>query len=156
MLPSDRAVFRLPRSAVVFPLMLFILVTPLATFRPYLVVLFAVPVAALIYTVVTRTVADGQELRVYTLLGRRVILWADLDGFEFRGPRWAIAVTLGGKRIRLPMVRPRDLAHLAAVSGGRLNLEPAADPEEVSGSEDVVAVDEQLRADEGNPADKSE
>lgn len=120
--PPDRAVFRLPFSAVAFPVLLFIITTPLATTLPILHLLFVLPVLALVYVLWTRTVADAHTLKVYTLLGRRTIAWADLDGFEFRGPRWAIAVTLDGKRVRLPMIRPRDLPALAAVSGGRLSL----------------------------------
>ncbi len=70
---------------------------------------------------------------------RRQIAWADLDGFEFQGQRWAIAVTLDGRRIRLPMVRPRDLRRLAEVSGGRLYLgADAADAAEQAADESAA------------------
>lgn len=132
--PRQRAVFRLPWVSVVFPFLLFICVTPLATFRPWLLWLYVIPVLALVYVVVTRTVADATSIATRGLAGHRRIRWDDLDGFEFQGPRWALAVTQAGGRIRLPMVRPRDLPVLAEVSGGRLTLGTPV-PAETSGAE---------------------
>ena len=120
--PRQRAVFRLPWISVVFPFLLFICVTPLATFRPWLLWLYVIPLLALVYVVLTRTVADATSIATRGLVGGHRINWDDLDGFEFQGPRWALAVTQTGSRIRLPMVRPRDLPVLAQVSGGRLTL----------------------------------
>lgn len=117
-----RAVFRLPVPALVFPLLLFICATPLASYRVWFLPLYLMPVGALAYVLVTRTTADRQAIVARTLLGNRASTWAELAGFEFHGPRWAIAVTGDGRRFRLPMVRPRDLPMLAAVSGGWLNL----------------------------------
>ncbi|WP_196073103.1 PH domain-containing protein [Nakamurella alba] len=124
----DRAVFRLPLVSLAFPVLLFVCATPLATVRVWLLWVYLAPVLAVFYVLLTRTTVTPESITTSGLLGRRRIAWSDLDGFEFRGPRWAVAVTTAGKRIRLPMIRPRDLPVLAEVSGGRLNLAaPPAD-----------------------------
>lgn len=118
----EQAVFRLPVSALFIPIGLFVFATPLASASVWTVALYLLPIYGLVYVLLTRTVADDRTITALTPISRRRIAWADLDGFEFQGQRWAIAVTLDGKRIRLPMVRPRDLRRLAEVSGGRLYL----------------------------------
>ena len=141
---SERAVFRLPGVALLIPFLLFICVTPLATFgsKPWLA-LYVVPVVGLAYILVTRTVADAQVIRTTGLLGGRRIPWAEVDGLEFHGPRWAIAVATSGRRFRLPMVRPRDLPRLAQVSGGRLLLgrDAPAEPDSDEAAVTVAAPD---------------
>jgi hypothetical protein len=130
----DKAVFRLPTSALFIPLGLFVFATPLAAASVWTLPLYLLPVYGLFWVLVTRTVADDRTIEAHLPLRTRRIPWADLDGFEFQGPRWAIAVTQEGKRIRLPMVRPRDLRRLAEVSGGRLYLgeDAAAQAEEAA------------------------
>lgn len=135
----EQAVFRLPVSALFIPIGLFVFATPLASASVWTVALYLLPIYGLIYVLVTRTVADDRMIVARTPISRRRIAWADLDGFEFQGQRWAIAVTLDGKRIRLPMVRPRDLRRLAEVSGGRLYLgEDAAAAAEQADSESAA------------------
>lgn len=132
---SERAVFRLPGVALIIPFLLFVCVTPLATVgAAFWLALYVIPVAGLAYILLTRTVADAELIRTTGLLGRRRIGWGDLDGLEFHGPRWAIAVGTDGRRVRLPMVRPRDLPRLAEVSGGRLLLgaDAPAEPAETA------------------------
>jgi hypothetical protein len=119
---TDRAYFRLPGSALFIPILLFLITTPLASAAVWLLWLWLIPLFGLFYVFWTKTVADDREIVVYDQRGRRTLAWADLDGFEFQGPRWGVAVLADGKRVRLPMVRPRDLPRLAAVSGGRLYL----------------------------------
>ncbi|WP_111766307.1 PH domain-containing protein [Nakamurella deserti] len=118
----DKAVFRLPTSALFIPLGLFVFATPLAAASVWTLPLYLLPLYGLLWVLITRTVADDRTIEAHLPLRTRRIPWADLDGFEFQGPRWAIAVTQEGRRIRLPMVRPRDLRRLAEVSGGRLYL----------------------------------
>ncbi len=135
----EHATFRLPASALFIPVLVLLITAPLASASVWTVGLFLLPVYALFYVFWTRTVADAHSITAYLPLRRRRIQWADLDGFEFHGARWAIAVTLDGARFRLPMVRPRDLARLAAVSGGRLALgEGAAAAEAASNSGTTV------------------
>lgn len=132
----EQAVFRLPGSALFIPIGLFIVATPLAAASVWTLPLYLLPVYGLFYVLITRTVADDRTIAAHIPLRTRRIAWADLDGFEFQGPRWAIAVTHEGKRIRLPMVRPRDLRRLAQVSGGRLYLgEDAAEQAELAADE---------------------
>lgn len=126
---SDRAVFRLPGISFLIPFLFFIAVTPLANAGSGLYLAFyLLPLGGLIYILITRTVADTSAITTTGLTGIKRISWTDLDGFEFRGPRWATAVALDGRRMRLPMVRPRDMPRLARVSGGRLLLGKDAPP----------------------------
>jgi membrane protein implicated in regulation of membrane protease activity len=122
-----RAVFRLPAASVLLPVLVMLCVTPLATAGGTWAILFVLPIVLLAYIVYTRTVADPQRLTVHTLLGRRQMAWADTAGLEFHDSRWAIAVGSDGTRMRLPMVRPRDLPRLVAVSGGSLTLDHGPD-----------------------------
>jgi Bacterial PH domain len=119
---SDRATFRLPAAALFFPVLLMFCITPLATSGGAWAIAFVVPVIALIWVVVTRTTATAERVTAYRMLGARRMTWAEMDGLEFAQSRWAVAVGTDGRRVRLPMVRPRDLPRLAAVSGGSLNL----------------------------------
>ncbi len=131
---TDRAVFRLPGVSLVIPFLFFVCVTPLANAGPkFWLALYVLPVLGLAYILLTRTVADSELIRTAGLFGGRRLRWADLDGLEFHGPRWAIAVGTDGRRVRLPMVRPRDLPQLARVSGGRLLLGREAPTDEDGG-----------------------
>ena len=129
------------------PFLLFICVTPLANAgTDWLLALYALPVVGLIYILITRTVADDELIRTTGLLGPHRVAWSDLDGFEFRGPRWATAVAQDGRRFRLPMVRPRDLPRLAQVSGGRLLIGRDAPKPGTSGPDDAAAPAESVPA----------
>ena len=123
---SDRAVFRLPIAALGIPVLAAFCVTPLATAGGAWIWVYALPVLALLYVLLTRTVADRTGLRTGGPTGFHAMAWPDMDGMEFRGSRWAVAVGHDGRRLRLPMVRPRDLPRLAAVSGGHLDLDRLA------------------------------
>jgi hypothetical protein len=118
----DRAVFRLPVAALFVPVLILFCITPLATVAPWWGVLFAVPLGAVAWVIVTRTTANSERVTAHGLLGAKRMDWTDMDGLEFRDSRWAIAVGHDGRRLRLPMVRPRDLPRLTAVSGGSLVL----------------------------------
>jgi hypothetical protein len=128
MASADRAVFRLPVVALLIPVVLAVFATPLATVGGGWIWLYALPVLVLIYVLVTRTVADPGGVRTSGITGVHRLAWADMDGLEFSGSRWAVAVAHDGRRLRLPMVRPRDLPRLAAVSGGSLRFDLPADP----------------------------
>jgi len=156
----DRAVFRLPAVSLLIPFLLFVCVTPLANAgAKFWLSLYVLPLLGLLYILLTRTVADAQLIRTTGLLGGHRVPWSNLDGFEFRGQRWGVAVALDGRRTRLPMVRPRDLPRLASVSGGRLLLEsPAPDdspgreaggPEELA--EEVTGENTMASPEEGQP-----
>ena len=152
---SERAVFRLPGAAILIPFLLFVCVTPLATIgAAFWLALYLLPIVGLAYVLFTRTVADAEVIRTTGLLGGRRIPWAELDGLEFHGPRWAIAVGTGGRRFRLPMVRPRDLPRLAQVSGGRLLLGRDAPVEPEAGQPEVEQVEVEQVTGEPSEADQ--
>jgi len=140
----DRAVFRLPVVALLIPVVLAVFATPLATVGGGWIWLYVLPVLVLIYVVVTRTVADPTGVRTSGVTGVHRLTWTEMDGLEFSGSRWAVAVAHDGRRLRLPMVRPRDLPRLAAVSGGSLRFDLPAD---------VPAEPEQPPEESNDPAD---
>jgi hypothetical protein len=123
---SDRATFRLPAVALFVPVLLFVCITPLATVDGAWWVLYIVPVLALVWVLITHTTATAERITTYGLLGTRKMTWAELDQLELPDARWAIAVAQDGRRLRLPMVRPRDVPRLVAVSGGSLRLGDSA------------------------------
>jgi hypothetical protein len=133
---ANRVTFRLPAAALFVPVLLLFLIIPLANGATWAAVFYAVPLGALAWVLITRTTASAAGVTAHGLLGRRRMAWSEMDGLEFRGSRWAIAVGTGGRRLRLPMVRPRDLPALAAVSGGSLNLEPRQPGAGADGSAD--------------------
>jgi hypothetical protein len=134
----DRAVFRLPVVALLIPVVLAVFATPLATVGGGWIWLYLLPVLALIYVLITRTVADPTGVRTSGITGLHRLAWAEMDGLEFSGSRWAVAVAHDGRRLRLPMVRPRDLPRLAAVSGGSLWLDPPAEPTSTPSAEPIT------------------
>ena len=120
---SNRAVFRMPAASAAIPLVAVLCVTPLATVGGGWWALYAIPMIAAVYIVVTRTTADATQVTAHALLGAKRMTWSDMDGLELRDARWTVAVGKDGRRLPLPMVRPRDLPRLAAASGGSLNLD---------------------------------
>jgi hypothetical protein len=81
-----------------------------------------------VWVLITHTKATAERMTTYGLLGTRTMTWQELDQLELPDARWAIAVGQDGRRLRLPMVRPRDVPRLVAVSGGSLRLgDPASD-----------------------------
>lgn len=141
--PRRRVSFRLPAWALLLPLIALLCAMPLATAGGWLTWLaYGIPVLVLAGTLLTRTSADARHITVVGPWRRHTIPWAELDRLEFTGTRWAVAVTGSGKRVRLVMVRPRDLPALTAVAGGELVLaedeQTAPDP---TGSQDGNAGD---------------
>ncbi|TKV61445.1 PH domain-containing protein [Nakamurella flava] len=125
----QRAVFRMPLIAVVLlPVLAAFCLGPIATVNVWWSLLLLVPVLIGVAVLLTRTVVDGQAISVHGLRPTRRLRWEELDRLEFSGPRWAVAVGTDERRIRLPMVRPRDLPVLAAVSGGYLTFTAPPEP----------------------------
>jgi hypothetical protein len=135
----DRAVFRLPAASLFVPALLFFCITPLATAGPWWGVFFAVPAGALVWILVTRTSATATGVTAHRVLGAKRMAWPDLDRLEFTDSRWAIAVGTDGRRLRLPMVRPRDIPLLTSVAGGGLLLGADAPRGGSTGDEGVTA-----------------
>jgi hypothetical protein len=145
MTKADRAVFRLPAVSLILPLVLTMFVTPLANVGGGWIWLYVLPVLVLGYVLLTRTVADGHGVRTSGIHGFHRMAWSEMDGLEFTASSWAIAVGHDGGRLRLPMVRPRDLPRLAAVSGGSLQFDQPpdgpAEPDSGDGTADGATLD---------------
>jgi hypothetical protein len=130
-----RLIFRLPRSAYLAVLFLFMCAVPLAltdsggdeggevgaTWR---LVFLAVPVIAAVFIARTATVVDADGIRVRLAFGSRAMRWDELRGLSITG-RSVYAVGNDGS-VRLPCVGVSDLAAVARVSAGRLPDIPEA------------------------------
>jgi hypothetical protein len=118
-------VFRLPRPAYLAVLFLALAVTALVQ-HPIFLVAYVVPILATGFIARTATIVDADGLTVRALFGSRHMRWDAVRGISVTG-RNVYAVTDPGA-VRLPCVRIRDLATVAAVSGGRLPELPQATP----------------------------
>lgn len=139
--PTRRVSYRLPAWALIFPVIALLCTIPLATAGGVSWIVFGIPFLVLVSVLMTRTTADARALTATGLWRRRSIPWAELDRLEFTGTRWAVAVTGDGRRVRLPMVRPRDLPAITAVAGGELLLDEGEEPEDAGDSTDPLDED---------------
>ena len=89
---------------------------PLALSSPYLAVVLLVPVAALVWVLRARVVADATTLEVSNGLGVHRLAWDDVAGFQVpgRGPVKLLRHSTGP--LRLTAVSRRELPRLLAVS----------------------------------------
>ncbi|MEY7970552.1 PH domain-containing protein [Saccharomonospora xinjiangensis] len=139
---GSRAVFRVPGTALIGVLMLFMCTFPFAATLPYLLVLLVVPIAVAVWIVRTRTVATRDGLTVRTLLGTRELPWDAIKGFNISPKATVAAVLTDDTAVPLPSVRTRHLPVLSLVSEGRvpdpsgLLAEPAEGPADSDGESD--------------------
>lgn len=112
------AVFRVSRLTVLFALAFALCATPVAFGAPYLWLVYLLPVAVLVWTFRSRTVADADGLRVRRVVGSREVPWSALKGLRVDRRAGVHAVLTGGGELALPAVHVRDLPALAAASGG--------------------------------------
>lgn len=126
---AGRVVFRLPPSSLIFAVVLLFCVIPLAGLGGWWTLMYLVPLGALTWTLLTRTVADPQGITVRTWRGVTKLSWQQVVNLELTEARWTVALDIRGQRTKLPMVLPRDLPALAAASGGAIRFEmPQQDP----------------------------
>lgn len=111
-------VFRLPAIVLLIPVLLLLCVVPMAGAGGGWTLAYLIPVLGLAWVLLTYTTASPSGIRVSGLLGRRRLEWERIRGLELDGQRWVVALERSGRRTRLPMVLARDLARLAAASGG--------------------------------------
>ncbi len=111
---------KLPGSAYLPVILLAACVTAVAQ-HPWALLIYLLPVTALIYVARTATIARPAGITARALIGSQYVPWDSVRGFstDERG-RVHLALT-DGRLMRLPCVRPRHLAALALVSGGRLD-----------------------------------
>ncbi|MER7116059.1 PH domain-containing protein [Saccharomonospora azurea] len=163
---GHRAVFRIPGTALIGVLMLFMCMFPFAATLPYLLPLLIVPIAVAIWIMRTRTVATRDGLEVRTMLGTRQLPWDALKGFSLTPKASVVAVLSDDTKVALPSVRTRHLPVLSLVSEGRvpdpsgLLSEPADEPEKnedgtgAAGSDAEGATD--ARAGENPESDRTD
>ncbi|HEU5470159.1 MAG TPA: PH domain-containing protein [Actinophytocola sp.] len=126
-LPS-RLVFRVPPVAVLAALLLAVGATPFAFGAPGLWVIYLVPIAAIVWTLRTRTTATADGLTVRHVFTSRALPWSSLKGLRLTPKSAVYAVLNDGTEVHLPNVRTRHLPALALISGGRLDDPLAAGP----------------------------
>jgi hypothetical protein len=120
---------RMSRTALLPVAVLALCVVPLATASTWTLVLLLVPLAVALWVLRVGVDVRDDGLTVRSLAGQRSVTWSELAGIRVgqAGDLWL--VTTGGTEVRLPVMRPRDLPRLAALSGGRIDVPapPAAD-----------------------------
>ena len=119
---DDRDVvqIRMPRTALIAVGGFAICVLPLASARPWLAVLWLLPIAAGAWVLRAGVDVDADGLTVRALLRSRRLRWDEVAGLS-AGPRGELSAVLrSGGSLRLPVVRARHLPLLAAASGGRV------------------------------------
>lgn len=116
-----RLIFRVPAIAVLAALLLAAGATPSVVALPPLAVVYVVPVALIIWVLLTRTTADADGLVVRRVFTRRALPWSALKGLRLTNRGGVRAVRTDDTEIALPSVRIRHLSALAMISGGRLD-----------------------------------
>ena len=128
---APTAVFRVPRMAYLVVIFLAAGVWPIALYGGAdsagyasparltpLILLFAVPVVAIVFIARTATIVDGGGMTVRAVFGSRRLPWEQVRGLSVTG-RSVYAVLADGS-VRLPCVGVANLAAVARASGGRL------------------------------------
>ncbi|WP_245753710.1 PH domain-containing protein [Geodermatophilus ruber] len=107
------------RTALLPVVLLFVCFVPLAFAASWTPVVLLVPLLAAFWVLRVGVDVADDGVTVRSLLGSRRVAWADVAGIRVgrRADLWL--VTTGGTEVRLPVLRPRDLPRLAALSGGR-------------------------------------
>jgi Bacterial PH domain len=120
--PVETVRLRPSPAALPAVLVLALCVLPLATARPWLLVLLAIPLLALLWVLRVAVDVDGAGVTVRAVFGQRRIPWEEVSGLQVgrRGDLWL--VRSGGGRLRLPTARARHLPVIAAASGGRVSV----------------------------------
>jgi hypothetical protein len=113
---------RMSRTALLPVAFLALCVVPLATVTTWTLVLLLIPLAVAAWVLRVGVDIGDDGLTVRSLAGQRTVAWSELVGIRVgrAGDLWL--VTTGGTEVRLPVMRPRDLPRLAALSGGRIDV----------------------------------
>jgi hypothetical protein len=116
----DPLTLRPERTTLAAVLVLTLGALPLALSSPYLAVVLVVPLAALVWVLRARVVADPASLEVCNGLGVTHLAWDDVAGFQVPGRGPVRLLRHSGGPLLLTAVNRRELPRLLAVS------EPAA------------------------------
>jgi hypothetical protein len=120
---SSPARLRLSRTALLPVLVLLICCVPVAAVEPpWTTLVLLVPLALAAWVLRVGVDIDDDGLAIQSLSGRREVPWAEVKGIRVgrRGDLWL--VTTQATEVRLPVLRPRDLPRLGALSGGRIPI----------------------------------
>ena len=100
--------------------LLFVCVLPLATAAPWTLVFLLIPIAVAAWVLRVGVDVDDAGLTVRSVVAARPVAWDELAGIRVgtRGSLWLVTTT--GTEVALPVLRARDLPHLAELSGGRI------------------------------------
>ncbi|MGI8697241.1 MAG: PH domain-containing protein [Mycobacteriales bacterium] len=111
---------RLPRTALLAAFFLALCLTPLAFARPWLPVVYVLPVVVLAWILRAGTDVDADGLTVRALLRSRRVEWDGVTAIA-PGRRGELSAVLrSGNRLRLPLARARHLQQIAVASGGQV------------------------------------
>ena len=112
----DPVTLRPERTTLAAVLVLTLGALPLALSSPYLALVLLVPLAALVWVLRARVVADASTLEVCNGLAVHRLPWDDVASFTVpeRGPVTLLRHT--GGRLRLTTVNRHELPRLLAVS----------------------------------------
>lgn len=118
---------RMNRTALLPVGLLAMCVVPLAFAASWTPVLLLIPLAVALWVLRVGVDIADDGLTLRSLVRERRVAWTELVGIRVapRGDLWL--VTTGGTEVRVPVMRARDLPRLAALSGGRIDVqEPPA------------------------------
>ncbi|MGY2081262.1 PH domain-containing protein [Modestobacter sp. SYSU DS0657] len=111
---------RMSRTALLPVGLLAVGVLPLAAATPWLLLLLVVPLVLAAWVLRVGVDVGPEGMTVRSLVGRRLVTWAELAGVRVAEDRALWLVTAGGSQVRLPVLRARDLPRLAALTDGRI------------------------------------
>lgn len=123
----ERLTFRITPVSLIGVLTVAVCVSPAAAAIPWLLWLYVIPLALLVWVLRVRTTVDRDGITARTVTRRIRFDWDDVRALRLNERKWVHAVLLSGRDIKLPAVRVRDLPRVAAMSGGRIS-DPAAEP----------------------------
>lgn len=118
---------RMTRSALLAVAFLALCTSPVALAKPQFAVLYLVPIALAVWVWRAGVDVDSTGVTVRAMLGVRRVDWDDVAGLSLTRRGEVRLALRDGRAVRLPMVRARHLAALAAASDGRFDP-PGAQP----------------------------
>lgn len=106
---------RLPRTAYLAAGLLAVCVTPMVQ-RPWLVVVYLLPLAAILYVSRAGTDVDGAGITARAMFGAERASWSEITGLRVTDRGQVFALLAGDQQLRLPTARPKDVAVITAVA----------------------------------------
>jgi hypothetical protein len=119
---ASLARMRLSRVALLPVVFLAVCVLPFAAASPWAALVLLLPLLAAVWVLRVGVDVDDAAITTHGLLGQRRVAWDDLAGIRVGRNARLRLVTTGGREVRLPVLRARDLPRLAGWSGGRIDV----------------------------------